>query len=66
MSAPDLSQQITDAASGPRSASSDGLSVTAQSPRDIADAEKYLAQREAARKKTLGLRFVRIKPPGTV
>jgi hypothetical protein len=60
----DLTQQIIDAASGPASVTADGLSVTAQDPTKIAQAQEMLNAQAASKKRTLGLRFVRLIPPG--
>jgi hypothetical protein len=62
----DLSAQIQAAATGPDSATVDGVTVSGPSPLDLIKAEQYLAARGAAALKHRGLRFTRLRPPGAV
>jgi len=63
--AEDLDQTIKDNAAGPAKASVDGQSVEQQSLRDQIEADRYLASKEAVRRKDRGLRLTRLIPPGT-
>lgn len=65
---PDLSDTIEEAASDPQSASIDGRSATARPIKDLIEADRYLAEKEAAQSSTtrLGVRFFATKPPGAV
>lgn len=60
----DLSNQIADAAAGPRSVSGDQGSVTQQSVQDLIAADQYLAAKAAARRRGLGIRQFKLRPPG--
>lgn len=44
----DLSADIQDAASGPKTANVDGLVVTSQDPEQVIAADRYLASKRAA------------------
>jgi hypothetical protein len=62
-----LESTIRQVASGPASASNDAGSATAQNIRDLIEADKYLLNREAARRTGragLGIRLARVIPPG--
>jgi hypothetical protein len=66
---PDLTDTILQTAQEPASASSDGQSATAHSLKDLIEADKYLSQQAggaALPRKSRGLRFNRIVPPGSV
>ena len=58
-----LDQTIRDNAAGPSAASVDGNSVTQHNVRDQIEADRYLANKAAARK-GLGVRMVKVVPPG--
>lgn len=61
----DLEQAIKDNAAGPARAAVDGQSVEQHSLRDQIEADRYLASKEAVRRKDRGLRLTRLIPPGT-
>ncbi|MCL4743587.1 MAG: hypothetical protein KJZ54_15440 [Phycisphaerales bacterium] len=61
----ELEQAIKDNAAGPARAAVDGQSVEQHSLRDQIDADRYLASKEAVRRKDRGLRLTRLIPPGT-
>jgi hypothetical protein len=63
--AEDLENTIRDNASGPASASADGVSVEQHSLPDQIAADKYLAQKQAGRNPAKALTRVKIIPPGT-
>ncbi|MCL4742271.1 MAG: hypothetical protein KJZ54_08715 [Phycisphaerales bacterium] len=60
----ELEQAIKDNAAGPAKAAVDGQSVEQHSLRDQIDADRYLASKEAVRRKDRGLRLTRLIPPG--
>lgn len=60
----ELEQAIKDNAAGPARAAVDGQSVEQHSLRDQIDADRYLASKEAVRRKDRGLRITRLIPPG--
>ncbi|HEY3325053.1 MAG TPA: hypothetical protein VGP72_31660 [Planctomycetota bacterium] len=62
----ELTDRISEAARGPKSASVDGVSVEQQPIRDLIKADQYLEGKKAAKKASMGLRFGRIVPPGSV
>jgi len=62
----ELEQAIKDNAAGPAKASVDGQSVEQHSLRDQIEADRYLAGKEATRKKGLGVKLVKLEPPGAV
>lgn len=59
----DLTQTIRDNAAAPAEASVDGQSVKQQPLPDQIEADRYLASKQAA-KKGLGIRMVKVIPPG--
>lgn len=62
----DLKETIATTAAGPASVSGKSGSATAHSLSDLIEADKHLANRNAASgRKGFGLRFVQINPPGT-
>jgi len=61
----ELEQAIKDNAAGPARAAVDGQSVEQHSLRDQIEADRYLASKEAVRRKDRGLRLTRLIPPGT-
>ena len=62
--AEDLEQTIRDNAAGPKKAAGDSGSMEQHPLKDQIDADRYLASKEAA-KKGLGVRRVKLIPPGT-
>jgi hypothetical protein len=62
----ELEQAIKDNAAGPAKASVDGQSVEQHALRDQIEADRYLSGKEATRKKGLGVKLVKLEPPGAV
>jgi hypothetical protein len=62
--ADDLDDQIRDNAAGPAKVSGDAGSVEQHSLADQVEAAKFLAAKEAVKKKHRGLRISRLSPPG--
>ena len=62
---PDLEKSIRRNAKSPAKASGDAGSVEQHPLRDQIEADRYLASKRAARAKGLGLRRVKLVPPGT-
>ena len=62
----ELEQAIKENAAGPAKAAVDGQSVEQHSLRDQIEADRYLAGKEATRKKGLGVKLVKLEPPGAV
>lgn len=60
----DLKQTITDNAKAPAEAQTDNVRVKQQPLKDVIEADKYLAGKNAAAKNHRGLYFNQIKPPG--
>ena len=60
----DLEQPIRDNAAGPAKASGDSGSVEQHALRDQIEADRYLASKQAMRRKSRGLRLSRLVPPG--
>lgn len=60
----DIKTQIAEAATGPQSATIGGETVTARSTQDLIDAANYLSNQDADGKSHLGIRFIKLKPPG--
>jgi len=63
--ATDLTPTISDNAAGPRRAQGDAGSVEQHGLKDIVDADRYLASKEAAKRADRGIRISRLIPPGT-
>ncbi len=61
----DFSALIEEAATGPASVSADGTTVNARPISDLIEADKHLANKRAAKKKSLGIRRIQIVQPGT-
>ncbi len=61
----DLSEQIEDAAAGPKMVKADGVEVQAQPLKDLIAADQYLASKNAASQPHRGLRFTKLIPGGT-
>jgi hypothetical protein len=62
--ADDLDQQIRDAAAGPAEVTIDGQTVRQQPLADQIAADRYLASKDAAKSKRLGIRLIKLSPPG--
>ena len=60
-----LEQAIRENASGPAKAQGDSGSVEQHPLPDQIEADRYLASKQAAAKPGLGLRLVKLAPPGT-
>ena len=56
--------QIRENASGPRRASGDSGSIEQHALADQIAADRYLASKQAARSKGLGIRLAKLVPPG--
>jgi hypothetical protein len=65
MMAEDLEQSIRENAQGPAKASGDSGSIEQHDLKDQIEADRYLASKEAAKKK-LGVRMTKVVPPGAV
>jgi hypothetical protein len=63
--AEDLEQSIRENAQGPAKASGDSGSIEQHDLKDQIEADRYLASKEAAKKK-LGVRMTKVVPPGAV
>jgi hypothetical protein len=59
-----LDNSIQQNASGPAKASSDGTSMEQHPLPDQIAADKYLESKKASRAKGLGIRLVKLSPPG--
>lgn len=59
-----LEQSIRDNAAGPAEAHGDSGGMKQHSLKDQIEADRYLASKEATKKKHRGLRLSRISPPG--
>ena len=69
MSCPDnpiVTDAMTAALLGPKSASSDGQSVESHGLKDLIALDRYLAAKCAVKNRTRGLRFNTMTPGGTV
>lgn len=60
----DLEQTIRDNASGPARAQGDSGSVQQHPLKDQIEADRYLASKQAVRRKGIGVRFAKLVPPG--
>ena len=63
--AEDLDQTIRDNADGPAKASGDSGSMEQHKLSEQIAADRYLASKQAAKSKRLGLRITKIVPPGS-
>ena len=61
-----ISKAILETASGPKKVSGDAGSVEQHSISDLIEADKYLASKEAAKGKGLGIKLSKIEPDGTL
>jgi len=59
-----LDNTIRENAAGPKRAAGDSGSVEQHSLRDQIEADRYLASKEAAKSKGLGIRVRKLVPPG--
>ena len=62
----DLDQVIADNAAGPAKAMVDGQSVEQHALKDQIEADRYLASKRASRGRGLGVRLVKLTPPGAI
>ena len=62
--ADDLDQKIRDNADGPAKAAGDSGSMEQHKLSEQIAADRYLASKQAAKSKRLGLRITKIVPPG--
>ena len=62
----DEKDPIEEAAAAPASVEQDGTSVVEHSIPDKIEAERFAASKRAHRRRSTGLRFFRISPPGAV
>ena len=62
--AENLDTQIRDNAAGPKKATGDSGSVEQHPLNDQIAADRYLASKQAARSKGLGIRLAKLVPPG--
>ena len=63
--ADDLEQSLRDNASGPKRAKGDSSEMEQHSLPDQIAADKYLASKQASRKKGLGIALKKLYPPGS-
>jgi hypothetical protein len=61
-----IRDQILEDAQKPMEAEGDMGRVKKHPLKDLIEADQYLASKEAATKKTRGLRFTKLSPPGAV
>ena len=61
----DLEDTIRDNAQGPGEARDEARAMKQHSLRDQIEADRYLASKNAARQKGLGVRISKLVPPGT-
>jgi len=61
-----IEDKISEVAQGPAKASGDAGAVEQQNLKDLIEADKYLAQKNAAKVKGLGIKQVQLIPPGTI
>ena len=63
--ADDLDDTIRQNAQGPAKAAGDAGSVEQHKPTEVAEVDRYLAAKNAAKRKDRGLRFSKLVPPGS-
>jgi hypothetical protein len=61
-----IEDKINEVAQGPAKASGDAGAVEQQNLKDLIEADKYLAQKNASRRRGLGIKHVQLIPPGAV
>jgi len=64
MAESEIEKSIKENAVGPKSAESDGQKVEQHSIADHIEADRYLNSKQAMKKRNLGLKVIRIIPPG--
>lgn len=64
MSSDPIQDAIADAATSPQSTTVDGQTMNERSVSDLIEADQYLKQVANAKKKNIGIRFIRMTPPG--
>jgi len=62
----DLGSAISDAAQAPKRAKGDQGEMEQHNLKDLVEADRYLAAKRAAAARRLGVRFLKLQPPGTV
>lgn len=62
--ADDLKDKIKENAEGPKRARGDSGEIEQHDLKDQIEADRYLASKEAVRKKGLGIRMSKLVPPG--
>lgn len=62
--ADEIRDQILSDAQGPKSVSTDGVSVSQRDLREQIEADRYLSERSAVSTTRRGLRFSKLVPPG--
>lgn len=62
----DLSDTIESVAGAPKRTSVDDQMVEEHSIKDLIEADRYLAEKTAATRSSLPIRFQRLNPPGAV
>ena len=63
--ADDLKDKIKENAEGPKRARGDSGEIEQHDLKDQIEADRYLASKEAVRKKGLGIRMSKLVPPGS-
>ncbi|MCA9249802.1 MAG: hypothetical protein KDA54_01590 [Phycisphaerales bacterium] len=63
--ADEITDAILDSATGPKRAQGDAGSVEQHSLKDQIEADKYLASKTATASAGIGIKLVRLSPPGT-
>jgi len=63
---PSLANEILENAKGPKKVAGDAGSVEQHSLQDQIAAERFLAAKEATRRRGLGIKLVKLSPDGTV
>ena len=64
MAESEIEKSIKENAVGPKSAESDGQKVEQHSIAEQIEADRYLNSKQAMKKRNLGLKVIRIIPPG--
>jgi len=63
--ADELDQTIQDVAANPKRVTVDGNTAEQRSVREVIEADRYLASKQASRSTGLGLKLVKLSPGGT-
>lgn len=61
-----LENVITDAAAAPKKLVGDQGTVEQHSIKELIEADRYLAAKNAAKSKTFGIRFIKLRGPGAI